>query len=419
MAIGATSVTGEELKKFMSSRQLSQETLAKRLGMDQSNISRWAIGNWTPAPAFHIAVRHFIDCEPHELATTPKKTGRPLVDNAFDLTKAICPATVCKRGGRQMYGDRTAIKDHWAFGKMLPVSCDGTPANKHKRVTRALDLKGRLWNISKWPPRRKLAPHERDRVRLARAKMGNSTDENAFLGALQKCTRTRDGRSGCGGYLRSSGPESSTNTLRQKLYRFVCPNPQCEFHWEGRLFDSKGTEQQRNPVGMGHLGKRKSTVRVPPSARHCPVCNQELRFPRECSDMGGRHYDPPLVRLTCLNRDLDHKPDLREARGLPRGSRSGLTFYYDRKKGWINPDLKPLKKGSPAIRCPLHHIRMQVFRHNASRLNRVPKYIQKKLGPGLPIFRALCKYGDAEVWLPADWKDRPGVKVRLSKAEKN
>ena len=424
-------VTGEELRGFLGAQNLTQQTLATLLGMGKSNVSRWATGKFHPAGAFHLAVRHLMKCAEQSGAIQPTSLpnvgrGRPLVNgDGFDFSRAKCPHPLCQRNTRLMYGDRRHLRVHWALGKVVPVACYGgeAPATKHARVTRALDLRGRLWDISDWPRRRSLVPFEEERVKRVRARIGVAAMKTMpehearalFIAALQSCRDTLDKipRPGCGHYLQSGGPNSSKSASRKKLYRMVCPNEQCAIG-DGRLFSSNGTEIPPNPVGKGHLGKRRSLVRVPPLARRCPVCGDELRFPREVSERGGHRFSPPLVGLTCMNqRKVNHSPELRKSLGLPGGSRRGHTFYYDRKRGWTDVYLKALKAGSPEKYCRLHRTRMRVFRYYASRLNRVPKNIYKKFGPGLPIYRAVCPHGDAGVWLPADWKDRPGVERRF------
>jgi hypothetical protein len=198
-------------------------------------------------------------------------------------------------------------------------------------VTRSLDVKRRVWEISEWPIRSKLAFFERRRVQQAQTKMGDVSDAALLLAALQKCTAALDGRPGCGAFLKYQGRHASKNASRRRLEEFLCSNENCEIRWERRLFNSLGAEVARNQIG----GERtRSPISVPRTARRCPICDARLGFPKEFSKIGGATYDPPLLRLSCSHAgNVDHvAADRRKELALPPAFRKGQTFYYNRKE---------------------------------------------------------------------------------------
>jgi transcriptional regulator with XRE-family HTH domain len=412
------SVSSAELKDLLGARGWTHQKLAEELDMDRSNVSRWTRGHPSKQHAFHIAVRHLLECEATTSTNPKKKPGRPLNDYDFALVGKQCPYRGCQRGGRQMRAEREPY-DHTLLGKILPVFCDGTHAHRHPRVTRAIDRKGRLWEIGAWPHRKKLAPFEGRRVKRALARMGKQPQPTLLLQALQKCSTSLDGKPGCGAFMKYDGRWSSSNPIRRRLHVFYCSKESCKQQWNRRLFDWKGKEVPRNPPGQHMKGRHK--IRLPRTATICPVpaCQEPLYFPKEVFDVGGVHYSPPLIRLWCKNRAVDHSPHKRKELGLPSGSRLGYTFYYDRKRSaFVEIHTKPLKKGHPIVRCNVHG-RMRVTTiHYAAR---VPKGLLERLGSTLPVQRARCRYGDREAWISADgkkkiWRSprpRPGWKLRV------
>src|SRR2546426_5489184 len=272
-------VSARELRALLSSVHWTHAQLAARIGMGRANVTRWANGEFDPVAAFHIAVR----ClgwhpSPHsETKTTleKKKPGRPLHRHpGFDLTKAVCPHPDCKRGNRQMRAERDPY-NHAILGKVLPIFCDGTHAFKHPRVTLRLDRKGRLWDISKWPTRRKLALFERRRVQQALVMRDAPDHPERLLQAFARCTRSLDGRPGCGSLLKYHGHAQSSNAQRRRLHVFQCSSGGCrQQQWELRYFDASGKEVARTPVG----GARRAKTVLPRNARLCPVCKTELAF---------------------------------------------------------------------------------------------------------------------------------------------
>ena len=399
MAEDAKTVS-EEVGELLHARGWSQSHLARVLGTSQPNVSLLVTGKWDPPPVYRLAIRHLIDSTP--MATIPKKAqGRPLVDLGFDLSKAQCDYRDCKRGNRQMRGDHHCVYQHPLLGRILPVFCNGTHAHRHARVTRALDLKGRLWKLSDFPHRKKLAPFEAERVRRVRKEKGELLCVDDLANALQHCTSTLDGRPGCQNIMTYDG-RPTKGPARQKLHIMYCRND-CGLQWERRFFDANGDEQRGAKWGEHCLGRRNREL--PPNAKKCPVCGVELRYPMHVSEIGGVSYHPPLLRVTCLNpQKTDHSPRVREELGLPAGSRKGLTFYYDQKHSkFIQIHLKALKKGHPVVRCR-EHGRMQVT--TITNAGRVPERVYKRLGSTLPVELARCRFRDQGFWISTDRKTR-------------
>jgi DNA-binding XRE family transcriptional regulator len=404
-------VSPAKLREYLASGIYSQIEIAKLLGTDRSNINKWANGKIVPElRAVHIATRHIFECQRPLVAK--KKPGRPITREKFDLRMAICPHSECIRPNRQMWIAGPPYV-HPLLGRIVPVYCSGTHTHKHPRVTRAIDLKGRFWNISRWPIRGALAPWELIGVEKARAAMGSRADQDLLLKALQRCTTALDGTPGCRAFLKYQGLNRvASATARRRLYEFLCSNKDCRrLRWKRRVFDSAGNEVRRNPLGAARLGQR--VRRLPYNSRYCPVCKAagftvELRFPKQVPEIGGVRYTPALLRAVCENpHRLDHSPPKRKELGLPSGSRSGLTFYYSPKRSvFIDVYVKPLKKGNPHISCRVHgRMRIQTFLRE-SQLNRIPKDIYVKLGSRLPVKRALCRYKDREVWISGNGEIR-------------
>jgi hypothetical protein len=405
-------VSGTELRRFLSDCQMTQQHLADELEIARDNASRWINGKWSPARGFHIAVRCLMEHKRKSPITIPKqKPGRPLLESGFfDVSKARCDYSDCKRGNRQMWGDHKGIYRHPLLGKILPVFCNGTHANRHPRVTRALDTKGQLSKLSDFPHRKKLTPFEKERVTQTRKSMGDQLSAEAraeaLVKALQHCTAL-DAQPGCGGVMIYNGHPAHTSITRRKLHVMYCRNPDCELRWERRFFDDNGDEQRGTKWGEHCLDRRQR--QLPPNLkRGCPVCDAELRYPKEISAIGGDQYHPPLLRVRCLNPDKkDHGPRIREQLDLPAGTRSGLTFYYDQKHSkFIQIHLKALKKGHPILNCRAHgHGRMRVTTIRKWD-SRVPKNVREKLGSILPIHLARCRFGDSGFWISTDKKTR-------------
>ncbi len=300
--------------------------------------------------------------------------------------------------------------EHPILGRVLPVFCTGTHAFQHPRVTRRLDLKGHLWNISEWPYRRKLAPFEEQQRRQVLASIGrqnanpNVLSKEIFSKVFLRCTdNSLNGKRGCGELLKYWGPDSTnSNPDRRKLYQFYCARDDCEQKWERRLFDSQGREVSRNPVG----GNRGHKVPVPTKARFCPACNEagiktELQFPQNVRRVGGRTYKPPLLKLTCPNPNgIDHRS--------PERNRQGLTFYYDRKNSrFVHVPQKSVKQGGPPRGfCRKHGpLRRNVYA-TARQVMRVPKWIREKLGQQLPIYFEYCAVCGTGSWFSKDRRKR-------------
>lgn len=399
------SVSPDELKALLDARNWTQQDLANELGTTQPNVSRWRTGKWNPPLIYHRFVRSL-------LASTiiAKKTpGRPLVDYGFDLSKARCDYPDCKRGNRQMWGDhKHCVYQHRLLGKILPVFCNGTHAHPHPRVTRALDTKGRLWKLSDFPNRKKLTPFETERVKQVRKAMREQLDvrelaiaAEELVKALQHCTTTLDGRPGCGRVMVYDGHPAHSSPARRKLHVMYCRKPDCELRWVRRFFDDNGDAQRRTKWGEHCLDRRKREL--PSNAEHCPVCGAELRYPKEISEIGGVRYDPPLLRVMCLNPEKkDH------------GSRGGLTFYYDQKHSkFVQIYRKALKKGHPEVKCRAHG-RMRVTTITEASASRVPKDVYKKLGSTFPVYRVRCRFGDRGFWISADRKIKIPYAIRAA-----
>jgi len=296
--------------------------------------------------------------------------------------------------------------EHPLLGKITPVYCSGSHAHKHPRVTRALDRKGRQWDISKWPIRGKLASFELRSAQQARVTIGKEPDPKRLLEALQRCRTALGGTPGCGAFLKYDGLNSSANALRQRLHVFFCANQACHLRWKRRFFSSKGIEQR--PTSPGGARESETRLRLPPKAQRCPVCDSRFSFPKQISKIGGIHYTPPLIRLWCLNpKALDHSPRKRRELGLPAGSRKGLTFYYHRKRSmFVEIYTRPFKIGAPIVKCGAHgRMRVSTIRHQ-SQLHRVPKNIYIRLGSQLPVHHAVCRHYDQEVWISRDRKNQ-------------
>jgi hypothetical protein len=305
-----------------------------------------------------------------------------------------------------MWGDhKHCVYQHRLLGKALPVFCNGTHAHRHPRVSRALDTGGRLWKLSDLPNRKKLTPFEGDRVRQVRREMGEHLNAEALVKAMQHCESTLDGRTGCWAVMVYNGHPTHTSSARKKLHVMYCRNPDCELQWERRFFDDDGDEHRRTKWG-GHCLDRRKRV-LPRNAARCPVCSAELRYPKEIAEIGGVRYDPPLLRVVCLNpRKQSHTPQIRKERGVPPGSRSGLTFYYDQKHSrFVQVHLKSLKKGHPEVKCRTHG-RMRVTTITEASASRVPIDVYKKLGSTFPVYRVRCRFGDSGFWISADRKVR-------------
>jgi hypothetical protein len=150
------------------------------------------------------------------------------------------------------------------------------------------------------------------------------------------------------------------------------------------------------------------------------VCREELRYPKEVSEIGGVHYDPPLLRLTCLNpKDEDHSPQTRERLGLPPGHRDGLTFHYDQKHSkFVQVQLKALKSGHPVVNCR-DHGRMLVTEITEASQVRVPKRVFEKLGSTFPIYRVCCRDGDSGWWISANQKKKIPYAFRTATSARN
>jgi hypothetical protein len=144
------------------------------------------------------------------------------------------------------------------------------------------------------------------------------------------------------------------------------------------------------------------------------VCDAELRYPKEISEIGGWRYVPPLLRVVCLNpSNKDHSPAIRKQLNLPLGSRNGLTFYYDQKHSqFIQIHLKALKGGHPVVKCRAHQDRMRVTTITEAGIARVPKHVYRKLGATFPIYRARCRFGDRGFWISADKKIKIPYRTR-------
>ena len=208
------------------------------------------------------------------------------------------------------------------------------------------------------------------------------------------------------------GYNSSASKIRRKLHVMYCRKPGCQLRWVRRLFDSSGEEQRGARCGEHSLGLRRREL--PPNARKCPVCEAELRYPKEIFEIGGHRYDPPLLRVICLNPDnKDHSPKIRHQIGLPAGNRNGLTFHYDQKHSkFVQIYHKALKKGHPIVNCRAHgRMRATTITDSA----RVPKDVYSKLGSTFPIYRVRCRFGDRGFWISTDQKTKIPYEVRHRK----
>jgi hypothetical protein len=182
-------VSSSKLLELLAAGGTSRNQLAEFLGMDPSNVSRWATGKSVPKlRAVHVATRHYFECG-KPLTTNPKKKlGRPLTRDTFNLKKAICPHPECIRPNRQMWIAGPAY-EHALLGRIVPVYCSGTHTHKHPRVTRSIDRQGRLWDKSDWPEREALSPWELRSLQRARVMMQDRRDQKLLLDTLQRCTK--------------------------------------------------------------------------------------------------------------------------------------------------------------------------------------------------------------------------------------
>ncbi len=395
-----TTVSSNEIKQFLESSGWTQQKLAERLGIGRANVSRWITGDLTPRQgAVHLAVRYLIHSHTAASATPSANFRQWKVSNDFDLSQACCMFPGCKREGH-MYARSSDVWNHPLLGKIAPVSCNGTPANPHRHITRAVDRAGRVWNLAELPPRRKLAPFESEAVLEARRTIGAKPDPEALTRGLARCTTALDGTPGCGRFLKYQGRESSSDRARRKLHRFICEG--CKpLRRKPRLFDNTGAEVPAKAVGMGNLGRRR--LRLPSNAKVCPVCGATWNIVKKVIDIGGEHYDPPLLNLVCANPKRVNHVEGRGKLKLPKGVRHGLSFYYDKKSSqWTEPYRKALRKGSPKVVCRTHgRMRTVTYAHRA----RVPKWVYNQLGPQLPIVRAHCPC--QERWIPTDKAKTP------------
>ena len=142
-------VSSDELKRLLLACGWTHQNLADQLRMDRSNVTRWAAGQAPKQHAFHIAARHVLELatiEPSQSVDSSVARRQLLNDYGFAIRKAKCAHPACQRRNRQMRAEREP-HDHILLGKILRVYCDGTNTHKHPRVTRAIDRKGRLWEI--------------------------------------------------------------------------------------------------------------------------------------------------------------------------------------------------------------------------------------------------------------------------------
>lgn len=390
-------ISGEELEKVLRDRNLSQQTLADILGMSQPNISLWMAGKFSPGPAFHIAVRLMSEEKGSGQIYPKKKKGRPF-SPGFPLEKARCPHPDCRRGNRQMHREREAF-DHPILGKVQPVFCTGSHAQRHPRVTRWLDRRrGRLWDASDWPHRRKLATFEAKRIKETLDVMGDVAEHDRVLNCLARCTAALNGKRGCGGFLINDGHPSSR--VSKTLYAFYCAREGCQLQWRRRYFTALGKELPANPIGSPG-GERGCALPIPPGARLCPVtgCGARLNSPKGVSVVGGEHYSPPLLKLWCPNpKNISHRS--------PHRSRSGRSFYYDKKRSqFVQVYSRARKQRGPVFSQPCkRHGRMNRSEFNS--IDRVPMRVRAKLGIDklkkldAPVYRDYCLC--TEVWMTAD-----------------
>jgi len=185
---------------------------------------------------------------------------------------------------------------------LLPVFCTGTRIFPHRRVSRCLDYKGTLWDLSQLPTRKRISPFEEDRIIKGFLRTEGSIRRNV-LNALAKCTSSSEGKPGCASilhYVRHVRLGSGAH-----VYLFRCLNRHCCQQGALRYFDATGREVIRH---------RKFVV--------CPICKVQLLLHTRVSQAGGLRYDPPLWLLSCPNPNtIDHR--------TPEHPRVGTTFYYD------------------------------------------------------------------------------------------
>ncbi len=355
------------------------------LGLDQTTVSRWETGKANPPLVFHVVVRALRGKVPDFSFQEfdKKKEGRPLKTEGFDRSKAKCPWPTCRKPGRQMWREG-ALRENCILGQLCPLHCEGIPGSPHPRVTRYLDRRGLLWDISKLPRRKKLAPFEKRGVASALKGMGSAPSEEAILLTLARCTDL-DGHKGCGRPLRYHGHPSTTDKSRRRLHLFLHPAGRCKLRWIPRFFDSKGNEQRRVLPG----GARKPPkYRIPRKARNCPRCRHTfgLGQPVRVHEIGGVRYDPPLWKLVCPNPDkVDHRD--------PHRHRSGTTFYYNpRRARFERVYSKPIKQGGPPRSRCRKHGRMRRTNFYPHQLARVPKKIQTilEIQKGETVHRDYC-----------------------------
>ncbi len=357
----------------------SQSEFGRVLGLDQATVSRWENGKARLPVAFHVLARVLSGNLPkfsfEDVAK--KKPGRPLKGDGFDRSKAKCPWPSCRHPERQMWSEGQ-IRQHCILGPLCPVYCNGTAGYPHQRVTRQLDRRGLLWEVQKLPRRKQLAPFEKRGVSRALAQMGPSANYEAILGVLARCTE-------CAAPLIYQGHPSSTNKARRRLHVFRHPNKPCNLRLTQRFFDSKGNEKERIAPG----GARKpSKYRIPRKTRNCPVCGDTFTLGAHplVSEIGGRRYNPPLLKLVCPNsRKIDHRS--------PERRRSGVTFYYNRRRSRFEHTFtKALKQRGPAFsKCQVHG-RMRRYTVYPHQLPRVPKRIQRilQIQEGDKVHRDYC-----------------------------
>lgn len=251
------------------------------------------------------------------IESSPTKTNQRLRSGAlgFNLTKAKCNYRYCKKPNFQMLVRGKPYNNPLLQQKVLPVFCMGTPDAPHNPVNRCLDRKGRLWDISRLPKRKRLTPFEREKGRQAFIRMGSSPRVDLLLSSLTRCTFSLRGKPGCKFPLRYAGTAKRMNPGSKKLYIFRCLNERCAQHSSLRYFDVTGKEVNRDCL--------------PERSKLCPVCNSKLIYQHKISQAGGVRYDPPLYHLWCPNpRKIDHRTPLRP--------RAGTTFNYDpHRNRWI------------------------------------------------------------------------------------
>lgn len=391
-------VSADELKGILQQHHWSQKAVSEVMGIGRGTLKDWMNGK-VPRNVVHMALRYLVQQQSGISSTyqiiPKKKKGRPLSDEGFPLEKAKCPCPGCQAGNRQMHKARKEPYDHVILGKVQPVFCVGTHAHPHPRVTRWLDSRrGRLWDASDWPIRKKLVAFESKRIKEALDVMGDDPDPESVLNCLAKCTDSPDGKKGCGGFLANEGPHH----VIKALTIFVCSREACELQWRQRYFDASG--QEIRPFNR-RLLPRKRSLAIPPGARNCPVCAAKLNSPKEVSIVGGETYSPPLLKFWCPNpQNISHRSEHR--------SRKGQSFYYDKKRSrFVQVYTRARVQRGPEFSKPCRkHGRMD--RTTINSIDRTPRRIREHFDMEkalLPFYRDYCPC--TEVWLTSDGQKTP------------